>query len=83
MQRIEIDVRTGQRSVVELTPGEVAAAQARTAVDRTKQRILALEAPTGFTRRQREWLIAHSDGALLAALESVEAGIAAERAKLG
>lgn len=47
-----------------------------------KRKIADIEAATGFTRKQREFIVANGDGALKAALAVKESEIAAEREKL-
>jgi hypothetical protein len=43
MQRIEVNVSTGERKVVDLTPEEIADAQERTAVENAKAPLRAIE----------------------------------------
>ena len=94
MHRIEMNVATGKQTIVQYTAAEeeeharkVAAKAIKDAVESEHQlilgRILALETPTGFTRRQREFMLENSaDDSVKTVLASVDADITKLRAKL-
>ena len=94
MHRIEMNVTTGKQINVPFTAAEeeeyarkVVEKSAAKAVESERKvvldEIVSLETPTGFTRRQREFLLKNSaDVGAKAALSTVDLDIAKLRAKL-
>lgn len=92
--RIEVNAQTGEVKVINYTPAEEAehtvkvaaadkAAKAQAARDLVLAAINALELPTGFNRRQREFVLANSaDAGVKAALAVVDAAVAKLRVTL-
>lgn len=93
MQRIEVNVQTGERAVIDLTPEEIAEAQARTALEASKAPLRNIERMEGehpITHRSlREFFLAFGElypaskeSLLYIRVKAVDDAIKLERAKL-